>query len=827
MNSSQEPQAATASSRTARYCRFVSRRAGTILLSILLLLIGSGFLASKLELKTALSELLPSNDPGVIALEATQKRLGDMSLLLVGVRSPDREANLRYADMLTEKLRALPKSVLSLAAYNIRDLKSFFESNKWLYVSEKDLTDIRDRLRSEISKRKNPLLVDLGDDDDEESVESMRQRLTKEDPLGGRFPDGVFSNQDGTYVWIAALPPGGIFGERGGEGLFQAANRLIKENDPHAFNPQMTAYVGGPVATGIATREAVERDILWVTITCLSIVALSIGVYFRRLRSLPLIATSGVVGTVMAFAVAELAFGYVNSSTAFLGSIILGNGINYAIILMSRYEEYRASGESTVVAMEHAIAGVVRGTGVAAICASAAYATLMLTKFRGFYQFGVMAAFGVLFCWALTFTILPAIFFLMARWAPAGKHDSPRAPLNLSFLGRLLAHRPGTIALVASVLTVSCCVGMLHFAGAPFEYDFRKLYSNLKSTNEAQEFSQSADNLFGRWPSPTIVLADSRKETEYIRAAIWRQNKADPVIGQVVTIDDVLPGTPESQTKKLALLKDIRKLTHDPALETLNEKERKQVAAIDIPETLQVLAPDALPPLARRPFTEGDGTVGRVVLVYPVEEHLSVWNGLDLLRIANVIQYLHLPEENKTLATSGSAVVFAAMIRSILHDGPLVTAASLIVVLAFSLLIMRPWSAAFAAIGTLLVGVVWMMGIAGAAEVRITFLNFIALPITFGIGAEYGLNVAQRYRDDKDMIRAVTSTGAAVALCSWTTIVGYGSLLAASSRALRGFGLMAILGEISCLAAALLVLPSIILWRKRRRQRSAIVTKTP
>jgi predicted RND superfamily exporter protein len=112
-----------------------------------------------------------------------------------------------------------------------------------------------------------------------------------------------------------------------------------------------------------------------------------------------------------------------------------------------------------------------------------------------------------------------------------------------------------------------------------------------------------------------------------------------------------------------------------------------------------------------------------------------------------------------------------------------------------------------------------MVGIAGTAEVKITFLNFIALPITFGIGAEYGLNVAQRYRDDRDMVRAVGSTGAAVALCSWTTIVGYGSLLAASSRALRGFGLMAILGEVSCLAAALVAMPAIILWREKCRRK--------
>ena len=34
---------------------------------------------------------------------------------------------------------------------------------------------------------------------------------------------------------------------------------------------------------------------------------------------------------------------------------------------------------------------------------------------------------------------------------------------------------------------------------------------------------------------------------------------------------------------------------------------------------------------------------------------------------------------------------------------------------------------------------------------------------------------------------AVASTGGAVALCSWTTVVGYGSLLAASSQALIFF----------------------------------------
>ncbi|HMC95937.1 MAG TPA: MMPL family transporter, partial [Polyangia bacterium] len=280
------------------------------------------------------------------------------------------------------------------------------------------------------------------------------------------------------------------------------------------------------------------------------------------------------------------------------------------------------------------------------------------------------------------------------------------------------------------------------------------------------------------------------------------------------------PGLPEVQRRKLELIKQIRKLTHDPALTILNDKERADIAKVDPPDGLRELVPLDLPAFARRPFTEGNGTVGRVVLVYPPETGISVWSGRDLLKIAAVLQYLHLPN-GKVIATSGSAVVFGAMIRSVLHDGPIATAASLLAVLFIIALTIRPLSAAAFALGTLILGVLLMVGGAGWAKVHVTFLNFIALPITFGIGAEYALNVITRYREERDVARAVISTGAAVALCSWTTIVGYGSLLAARNQALQGFGLMAIFGEVSCLSAAIVALPALLFWLQRRRNAPA------
>ena len=185
------------------------------------------------------------------------------------------------------------------------------------------------------------------------------------------------------------------------------------------------------MATAIASRQAVERDILWVTVTCVVVVALSILLYFRRWRAIPLIGVPAVMGTVMAFAVAELAFGYVNSSTAFLGSIILGNGINYAIILMSRYQEQRAAGDDPELALERAVGGVLAGhrrggdLRLGRLRLADADQLPRLLPVRGDGRG------GVLFCWLATFTVLPAMFVVGDRRAP-GRARPRSAPLSLA-----------------------------------------------------------------------------------------------------------------------------------------------------------------------------------------------------------------------------------------------------------------------------------------------------------------------------------------------------------------------------------------------------------
>src|SRR5690606_8242397 len=105
------------------------------------------------------------------------------------------------------------------------------------------------------------------------------------------------------------------------------------------------------------------------------------------------------------------------------------------------------------------------------------------------------------------------------------------------------------------------------------------------------------------------------------------------------------------------------------------------------------------------------------------------------------------------------------------------------------------------------------------AGVRLNFLNFIALPITFGIGVDYAVNIMQRYRREGagGALVAVKETGGAVILCSLTTAFGYLALVQSMNHAVRSLGTAAVLGEIACLLAAVIVLPAALVWLDHRR----------
>ena len=771
-------------------------------------------LATRLELRTNVAELLPSRDPAIVELERLGRSLDGTSVLQIAVESPDRAANLRFAEALTARLRALPGDTLASAEYEVRAERAFFSSRKWLYAPLDELERLRDSLRSEVARKKNPLYVEL---DEPEPPKQILERLKQKSQRIDRFPSGVFENQEGTLVVIVCRPPGGLFAERAGEKLALAARRLADELEPARFQPQLRAGLTGDVVAQLEERAALENDLAWATTVCVVLVALVVVLFYGRVRALLYVGAPAVLGVLVALAVAELAFGYLNASTAFLGSIVLGNGINFPIVQLARYEEERRAGRTVEEALERALQATLRPTGIAAFGAALAYGSLVVTRFRGFQQFGVIGGVGMVTAWLGTVTLLPALVAALDRRASPARPLSWRGPSLVTPLARLATRAPRACVTLLLLLTVGALAPLPRYLRDPFEYDFRNLRNrrSLERGGGAQ-LAPRVDALFGLTLTPTVVLADRRAHTEEIRTLILDRDKklpGGPLIAQVTTLEDFLPGTPDEQAGKLAVLAELRRLIDRELVPRADEKERADLDELRPPDALRPVADADLPEAVRRPFTERDGTLGRIVLVYH-GENVSVWDGHNLLRIADLVGLLPL-SDGTVLRSSGHAVVFAAMIRSIVHDAPLATLASLSAV-ALLVLIVAGRRAGVPVLAVLAAGVVWMLGAAAALSVKTNFLNFIALPITFGIGVDYGINVYLRARASSDPARAVETTGAAVALCSLTTIIGYGALLVADNQALRSFGEVAILGEVFCLAAALVGLPA---WFARHKIR--------
>jgi predicted RND superfamily exporter protein len=840
-----------------------------VVMCIALALMGASWrYASKLELRSDFLELLPRDSPGFRAFEHQLGRVGGGATIIVIAESPERAANERFIDALadvvegerTERERCVSacggpacqrRCGPELVAYverGSKDVRTFFADNKWLYASLEELEDADRTLDRQIAIQSG-LVEDLEAPDGPPPAggapSSPSPAPEKRSALGldgfredwdararkhDDFPTGYFATTDGKMVGLRIVTTSSGTGDAGGDVLLARLKAHVEKLSPSAFHPAMVVGYAGDVPNAVAEKESLVSEAAIATGIALALIVGAIAWFYRSLWAIPLVAFPPLFGVGCAYAFATYAFGFVNSSGAFLGAIILGNGVNYPIVLYSRYREFRARGMEPDVARREAVWNAFRAELVGASVAAIAYGSLTVTRFRGFSQFGTIGFVGMLIVWISMIPCVPAMIVLVeriqARLPAAFRQAPPRLEGDGSrgwvshAVGELTMRRPRLFLALAGVLTVIALVKLPGFIRDPWEYNFHKLGSRGSQKGGAGEWSNKAEAVFGGKLNiaGALMLADTPEQVPQLKAQILANDRADPkgsLIAEISTIADLLPGTPEEQQQKLEVLERIRERLTPRVLHELSDDERARVLEVRPPERLHVLEPKDLPGLLRRRFEEKNGTVGTVFYVR-YREGVSLSNGHNLLRIAKSTDNVVLPDGTRVLTASRSTI-FAEMIRSMERDGPLATGASWAAVMVVILLATANRRGAAAVMLALCLGVLWMVGSAAWLGHKLNFLNFITLPITFGIGSEYPFNIYDRSRLlGGDVTRAVKLHLGAVALCSFTTVVGYGSLVLADNQALQSFGWLAMIGEVACLYAALFFLPSFLHVLRRR-----------
>ncbi|HEU0033419.1 MAG TPA: MMPL family transporter [Kofleriaceae bacterium] len=789
-------------SRQARYVDWLTRHARGVLLGGLVAVAVAAYLAAfHLPLRSDFSHLLPADAPAVRDAERLAQRMPAQDTMIAIVSSPDataREAAGAEAVAAIQRLAASQPDLVTRVEADDRELRAFVHAHRHLFIPLADLITARDALRDRIAdarRRANPMFIDLDDPEPDHRLDELR---AKQRAAEARLDRSRFVGAGGhLQVIVIRTAFRGTDVERD--------VRLMKQLDAlaldlHAKYPLVTiGYAGGPPVT-IAEQRALTRGMVLSSVITMLLVALVLFVHLRSVRMLILLSANLVAATVIAFGVAALTVGQLNAATAFLGAIIAGNGVNYGILLVARYLEERRR-QAPGDALAAAIAGTLRPTLVASLGAAVAYGALLATQFRGFADFALIGGLGMLVCWACSFTLLPALIVRFARGEL--REPSPWA-------GRLVTRifgfrRPAVVCTVAAVaMLVAGTVTWRYLADDPYEYDMTQLRSKAPDAMTARRWLHVSDEAFGRGlaglAGQTFIAVDRADQVPQVVDALHALAAREPIVGNASSILDVVPA---DQDAKLAVLGQLRTLIDSAAA----LDDRGELAAQRPPDGLAKITPATLPPALAAKLTERDGRIGYIVAVKP-SDRFDERDGRDLIRFAEAVRDVRL-DDGETVSTAGASVLFADVLTQIQSDGPLITGIAVLGLVAVVVLVVGRSRRSVAVLVATASGSLAMVAVCAVLGLKINFLDFVSLPITLGLGVDYAINVADRAASDDPMV-ALRSTGGTVLVCSLTTVIGYASLLVSDNLAIRGFGLASLIGELTCVVAALVIVPAII-----------------
>jgi predicted RND superfamily exporter protein len=802
-----------------------------------MLLAGIGaWRASRLRLVTDFSDLLPQDQPSVIELGQVLARTRGLSNVFVVLEGPDGAALRRVADGLVPRLRALGGPYVESARSGVQEARRFLLPRAGLFLSEADLADLEQRLAEEERWAfRRGIGADLDDGDQERPPaplrpEEIERRLAGRVGALSRYPDGYFQGQGPlgaaqVVVVKSAVAAGDLAGARATLDRVSAivSQALVDLDVAGAGAGAGAIKVGyaGDLVTSTAEYDLVRRDVLAVGGLGVAAVLAVLLIFFRTPRALLALGATVGVGCAVTFGLTEVVLGHLNVATAFLFSIVAGNGVNFGIIWLARFVEERRNGRLLTRAVAAALAASYGPTLTAACAASAAYAALGIGRFRGFRHFAVIGGTGMLICWVASYLFLPALIVLIerirARVPPATTH------LERPFLA-LVARMPGPTLAATLALGIAAAGAAGHYLWrGPLEYDMRRLQSDPQLTGELYRVSHLAEGILAAetLSGGMVVLTNDARDTPVLAETLRRvRDRAPPDLRpfeEVHTLDDLVP---PNQPERLARLRRLaRRLGHDHDRGAISDDSWARIEPL-LPSaaTLPFRTAD-LPPELVEPFTEKDGTQGRILFVEPTAGQSDA-DLHYLLRWADAFRSTRLPS-GRVIHGSGRAVIFADLVRASLVDMPRSVLLSLLLTALTVVALFRRARPIAMVLGSLGLALVWMLGALAVADVRLSFINFIALPITFGIGVDYPVNVYGRLEQDPraGVMAAMRGSGGAVLLCSLTTSLGYLALLRAHNQAVRSLGAVAVVGEVSCLAAAMLALPAAVIWLRRRQAR--------
>lgn len=610
--------------------------------------------------------------------------------------------------------------------------------------------------------------------------------------MGAKVEQGRLFSKDGRYGFIIAKIGFDPFEVERSAHFVDALDRALKGALKEANVGNVLFFAIGGVHFAAASAGAIRADVTQAfVLTCIG-VALIFGLFFRRLRIVPVALLPGGVGVLVAAGLMGAAGVKIHGLTLGFSATITGISVDYVIHLLFRAS--RTEGDNSRVRIRTALKAILRPLILGCVTTVAAFLLVATSNFPGMRQLALFSSISVPVALLVTLFLIPAFHRTLVG----------ESQIRTSILDRVLNNFPGlgeggvgrgriltTIAVFAVISSVfALFASRVQFSGDPHDMGYfddvlTARMDRLKTLMPAIEGQELI-----------VTTAAGLDDALYKNDVLFKALMAAGI--ESTRIISVSPFFPSLRTQD-ASVDAVKKLFDN---KTLNLQMLFKDAGFSDKYFQNLKSRLESMPLVADSFKDTglmrliDESVHRRDGGYAVLTRVSAKSDDELAVLARAADQI---EGCALLSERGEA-------KKVLEIMQRETTRMLMlwIGVAFILISLVQRSAIFGLRSLLpaIFGVVCAAGIFGLLGRPMTPVATAGLTLVMGLGIDYGIFMQN---GDIQMRREAAPAVFASAL---TTLIGFGVLAGSRTMAMADLGLIILVGVSAAVAAALMLVPA-------------------
>ncbi len=596
------------------------------------------------------------------------------------------------------------------------------------------------------------------------------------------------------------------------------------------WNPEshsgLDVLVTGRSAYVAEISLSMRYDIVATLASSVLLVGIIFYAGFRRWLPLLGMGFSLLLSCVVALAGGLLAFGRLHMVAVGFCAILVGLGVDFAILIFGRYQQARIDSEEYQQAIATSVAKLGRAVFFGALTTAVGFLALILSGSMGFSQLGVLIAIGIFFAGLFMCTVL---FLFVRPWQAPPRHDWMFKAVKKYV--RWSVERPMLMIIVAGGILL--LLSVIGFSPAPplrFEASARSL--EPKNSRAGRALQAIMEKMPTRWePVLAIVRAPNAQELhddwQKISAHWAELQQAGKITG--FSTPAALCLSPMWMEKNRESLRNVNFAAVEEALNRSLDQEGFSSGPFapafkllhDLQDSAQPSAP--LPDWRRQ-----------------LPKNSSWWFLVDRYFAKNALLTTGFATANSPITTHGQR-------EELGRELPVAGVPMILSGWSYALADLQPWShrqlllisavMAFFDLAllawlyrdfrlwliqviTLAFGIGAMIATMKLLNLHLNLLNVLSFRLVLAIGVDYGIYVVLVWQKTCELEHDVAGVIKPVILAGLTAVSGFGSLGWAHNPSLSGLGIACAIGIFWSLVATIFFeLPALAaakpkLWRE-------------